>query len=102
MIAELTRDNPRLVELEAAYRASPHFDTLLKGSAWESFEAGINLQQFRGEAQYQTQLLFGATPERYRRTFDYVRTIDTEGYLERLGEDDAFGCITFEFDGVHR
>ncbi len=45
----LTRDNPDLLRLEASYRSLPFFDTLLKGSAWETFQNGINMKLFRGD-----------------------------------------------------
>lgn len=94
MIEQLTRDNPQLLALEVAYRASSHFDKLLKGSAWEAFERGINMQQFRGEAQYMTQLLFGATEQKYYNTWEYIVSLGLADWLG-LGEDDDFGCITF-------
>src|SRR5260221_4140339 len=99
-LSYLSRDNRNLKRLELAYQSLPFFDTLLGGSAWQTFERGLNLQQFRGEAQYLTQLILGATPEQYAVTFDYVRSIDTEGYLTTLKEDGDFGCITFERDGI--
>lgn len=96
----LSRDNPILQRLEVSYRDHPAFDTLLNGSAWESFERGINLGAFRSEAQYQTQLILGATVGQYRAAYDYLRSIDSEGLIDKLGEDGSFGCVTLDFDGA--
>lgn len=88
-------DDPQLQVVEMQARASRYYHRLLDGSAWEKFQANINPALFRGEHNYLSQLILGATPEKYRNTLDYVVSIDTEHYLTTLGEDDQFGCITF-------
>jgi SAM-dependent methyltransferase len=92
-IAELSRDNPRLLELEAEYRKLNLFDT----SQWEAFSRGIDIQNFRGEPGFLSQMWGGMTEARYWATFDYA---DADSLMRWLGEDSEFGCITFEHRGT--
>ncbi len=93
-IAELTRDNPRLLELKDAYRKLNLFDT----SQWETFSRLIDIQNFRGEPGYLAQMWGGMTEQRYLATLDYAIRIGLRHDIETLGEDGAFGCITFNAD----
>lgn len=86
----LSRDNPRLCELEEWHRP----DTLLDTRQWESFAAGIDIQNFRGEPGYLSQL-WNMSEERYQNTYDYLIHLGLEDEIRKLGEDGAFGAITF-------
>ena len=67
-------------------------------SFWQDFGATIDVQQFRGESHYISQLAYGATREQYREVYDYVRRRHGK-LLAELDEDGDFGCLTFNFDG---
>jgi SAM-dependent methyltransferase len=92
-IAELTRDNPRLIELEQAYAKLNLFDH----SLWKTWADQIDITRFRGENAYLAQMWM-MTEERYRNTLHYALDLGYRHMIESLDEDDAFGCVTFTED----
>lgn len=94
MTSELSRDNPRLLELIDAYSKVDLFEQ----SVWKDWANNIDITKFRSEIGYMAQL-WNMTPERYQNTFDYAVSLDMGDLLMRLGEDGAFGAVTFERDG---
>jgi hypothetical protein len=101
---ELRADNPRLEELRAAYEALDLPVTVASrwnGSAVESF---LDLRWFRGETliTWHYRELPRVTALKYFVLLRYVRERDRLGLLDRLDEDGAFGCWTFEYEGHGR
>lgn len=88
----LSRDNPRLIQLEDEYKRLGLFDI----SQWRAFSDSIDIQKFRGEPGYLSQMWFGMTEDRYQNTYDLAVHQGLEPMLKTLGEDDAFGAITFK------
>lgn len=93
MNTELSRDNPRLVELTQSYSKL----NLFEQSVWKQWADGIPIDKFRGEIGYMAQM-WSMTPERYQNTLDYALSIGLRHDIEMLGEDGAFGAITFSRD----
>jgi hypothetical protein len=101
---ELTDDNPRLHELRTAYDA---FDAPVRlPSRWsaDNVESFLDLKHFRGETliTWHYRELPRITALKY---FVYLRYIEDRGgrhLLDRLGEDGAFGCWTYEYAGRGR
>lgn len=94
MVDVLSRDNPRLIELTEAYSKI----NLAEPSLWKTWANNIDIQNFRGEVGYMAQM-WSMTEQRYQNTFDYAVSLDMGDLLVRLGEDGAFGAVTFERDG---
>lgn len=92
-IAELSRDNPELLALEEAYSKL----NLFEQSLWETWSDHIDIQKFRGEPGYLSQKWM-MTEERYRNTLHYALDMGLRHDIETLGEDEAFGCITYRED----
>ncbi len=93
----LNRSNPKLLELEQQYAALNYFDH----SNWATYSANIDIQNFRGENGFLSQLNYGMTEEHYARTYKYACALGLENDILELGEDGAFGAITFETnDGI--
>ena len=102
--ARLGPEHPRLLALRQAYR-----DTglpVLARSVWSEDRLGreLDLQYFRGESPFVWNYLEWprAMVLKYFVFAEYVRSHDSAGLLERLGEDGAFGCWTFEYPGFPR
>jgi hypothetical protein len=91
VISELSRDNPALKALEADYRNLHYFEH----SNWADFSDGIDIQNFRGEHAYMSQLNYDMTKERYWNTYNYLIDLGERDNIIQLGEDSAFGAITF-------
>ena len=100
---ELAADHPRLRELREAYAALdvPATDA----SRWDrgAVEEFFDLRHFRGESLVYWH--YRELPRIDRLKFfvfaQYVRSIDSAGLLDRLEEDGAFGCWTYEYaDGT--
>ena len=92
----LRSDHPRLAELARRYRGHP----AAARSGWSDLrlENQIELRYFRGDSQYLYQRR--GTPEAaYALSADYVARHGALGLLDALGEDGAFGALTFEIDG---
>lgn len=90
---ELSRDNPRLIELTESYGKL----NLFEQSVWKDWANSIDIQNFRGEIGFMAQM-WSMTPERYQNTYDYLVSIGEGDTLMQLGEDGAFGAITFQSD----
>jgi hypothetical protein len=94
--AVLRADHPRLLELARRYRDHP----AAARSGWSDLRLlnQIDLCYFRGDSQYLYQRR--GTPEAaYALAADYVARNGALGLLDSLGEDGAFGAVTFEIDG---
>jgi SAM-dependent methyltransferase len=100
---ELSNDSPRLAALCDAYATSglPVTDP----SVWNNELLGqLDLRYFRGENPFVWHYReWPRTTElKYFVFAEYVRSRDARNLVERLGEDGAFGCWTFEFPGRGR
>jgi SAM-dependent methyltransferase len=97
----LRDDHPRLAELREAYA---HVD--MPASRWTSdrVDAFLDLRHFRGETliTWHYRELPRITALKYFVLARHVRDRDAHGLLDRLGEDGAFGCWTFEYPGHGR
>ena len=101
---ELAHDNPRLADLREAYTA---LDLgVLEGSHWhrDAIESFLDLRWFRGESLFTWHYREPkrVTELKYFTYMSYVAGQDDLGLLERLEEDGAFGCWTFEYEGRGR
>lgn len=66
---------------------------------------GVDLRRFRGHSAYVFDYVesnLEATSLRYFIFSDAVRRKDLSGLLKTLTEDGAFGCVTFEYQGIGR
>lgn len=91
----LRRDNPRLIQLEAEYAA---LDLPFAHTAWRTHQyAGVDIANFRADGAYLGQDT--ASEQAYLATYEYVRSIDSEDWLDRLDEDGAFGVYVPPFIG---
>lgn len=101
---ELRQGNPQLRELRATY------DTLdlpvTVASRWNesAVESFLDLRFFRGETliTWHYRELPKVTALKYFVLMRYVRERDRLGLLDKLEEDGAFGCWTFEYEGHGR
>jgi SAM-dependent methyltransferase len=101
---ELRGDSPRLAELRAAY---DEVDLPVRvPSRWsaERVEGFLDLCFFRGETliTWHYRELPKISRLKYYLMLGYVRERDALGLLDRLDEDGAFGCWTFEYPGHPR
>lgn len=102
--SELQPDNPRLRELREAYAA---LDLPVRdASRWHpaAVDDFLDLPWFRGE----TLITWHARERplvsrlKYLLLLHHVAARDERGLLDRLGEDGAFGCWTWEYPGHPR
>lgn len=91
----LSRDDPALLALEDAYARLDLFPQ----SLWKNWSKNIDIQKFRGEHAYIAQM-WSMDEQRYLNSFDYLVSIGERDAMVTLGEDGAFGAVTFERDGV--
>ena len=102
--AELTERNPRLRELRESYAALDL--PASNGSRWrrEHVDAFLDLRYFRGETliTWHYRELPRITQLKYFLLMRYVAERDELGLLERLDEDGAFGCWTYDYPGYGR
>lgn len=100
----LRDDNPRLVELRAAYGALDL--PVVEGSRWaaQHVESFLDLRRFRGETliTWHYRELPRITALKYFVLLSDVARRDDRGLLRSLEEDGAFGCWTFEYPGWGR
>jgi hypothetical protein len=100
----LSVDHPRLQALRDAYGALDLPVTV--PSVWDSalLRSGLDLRYFRGHSPFVWSYREWprAMELKYFIFAEYVRRRDSRGLLERLGEDGAFGCFTFEYAGYPR
>lgn len=92
----LTRDNPRLLQLESDYAA---LDLPFGHTQWKDHQnVGVDIANFRANGAYLGQ--GGLNREaQYRAMYDYVVSIDRYHFLDTLTEDNDFGTLTYEYDG---
>jgi SAM-dependent methyltransferase len=100
----LRADNPRLVQLRAAYDAVDSPAVL--HSQWEPDNVAgyLDLQYFRGDSmiQWHYRELPRATRLKLFLYLSYLQERDTPGLLNRLPEDGMFGCWTYDYQGYPR
>ena len=101
---DLRDDHPRLQELRAAYAALDLPVTSASRWAEEHVEAFLDLRHFRGETliTWHYRELPRITALKYFVYARYIADRDELRLLERLDEDGAFGCWTFEYPGHGR
>lgn len=101
---DLSDDHPRLQELRATYAQLKL--PVCERSRWvqDAVGAFVDLRHFRGETLYlwHYRELPRITLLKYFVLMGYIRERDPDGLLERLGEDGAFGCWTFDYPGHGR
>lgn len=102
--SELRDDNPRLGELRDAYAALDLPVTRPSRWAPHRIEAFLDLRHFRGDTliTWHYRESRRVTELKYFVHGSYVRSRDGLGLLGRLGEDGAYGCWTFDFEGHGR
>jgi len=102
--AELTEQSVRLRALRRAYEEL-HLPVTAR-SVWnhQLLDTQLDLRYFRGESPYVWN--YREWPRsvvlKYFIFTQYVRSRDSRNLLERLGEDGAFGCWTFEYPSYGR
>lgn len=97
----LREDNPRLVELRESYSRLEW--PVCTHSRWQprNVSSFLSLRYFRGDTVYLWHYRDSDELARlkYYVYLRYLTDRDTPGLLERLDEDGAFGCWTYEFPG---
>jgi SAM-dependent methyltransferase len=95
---DLRADHPRLEDLRRRYAGVG-----LPASRWtpERVEGFLDLRWFRGESliTWHYREDERVTRLKYFLLLEQVAARDRLGLLRALGEDGAFGCFTYEFDG---
>jgi hypothetical protein len=114
--AELREDHPRLVELRRTY-AELNWPVCEHSKVWDPAETrqldtpppsgwrpNLDLQYFRGDNSYVWHYRESrrSSELKYFVYLEDVRRRDRDGLLDRLEEDGAFGCWSYEFDGRPR
>lgn len=100
----LRPDHPRLRQIQEAYAGA---DAAVRThSRWSSdrLDHWLDLTRFRGDNAYIWHYREGRriSELKYLVFAQDVRHRDHAGLLDRLGEDGAFGCWTYTFDGLPR
>jgi SAM-dependent methyltransferase len=102
--AELHSDSARLKELRDAYAALDL--PVVERSRWsaEAVEKFLDLRFFRGETliTWHYRELPRITKLKYFVFMTYVEERDKLGLLDKLDEDGAYGCWTYEYPGYGR
>lgn len=95
----LSIDNPKLLELQRAYRELDW--PVCEHSRWGDVLDWLSLQYFRGESLYMWHRREDeeVTSLRYFIFLKYIMERDSGSLLSRLKDDGAFGCWTFEYPG---
>lgn len=74
--------------------------TQIEHSMWATWPDRVSEDLFRRDGDYLAQVSGGATPQRYRNTVDYIRSLPgTFGWWHSLQDDDLFGAVTLDIDG---
>ena len=98
---ELSRDNPRLLDLRRRYAALDL--PALAASRWsdEAVQDFLDLRFFRGETliTWHYRELPRISALKFFVLAQHVAGRDTLGLLDRLTEDGAFGCWTYTYAG---
>lgn len=96
----LRDDHPRLLELQRRYAALDL--PMAQRTLWSAqYLRGLNLAAFRDDNVYLWQYR-NVRDDVRRKYFLYLRYLadrDPRGLLRQLGEDGAFGCWAFRFEG---
>ncbi|MGZ4201447.1 MAG: putative sugar O-methyltransferase [Thermoleophilaceae bacterium] len=102
--AELSENNPRLQEMRKAYAALDLPASMASRWNRSAVKSFLDLRWFRGESliTWHYRELPRITALKYFVLLRYVAERDSLGLLERLDEDGAFGCWTFEYPGHGR
>jgi hypothetical protein len=98
----LRQDNPRLLDLQSTYAALDWPVTV--PSRWDRGMLGtwLHLAWFRGDNPYVWQYRLLDQQAQNFKYFIFLRHVldqDRHGWLEKLGEDGAFGCWLFDYEG---
>lgn len=101
----LRKDNPRLLELQSAYAQLDWPVTV--PSRWDQgmLDTWLHLGWFRGDNPYVWQYRLLDQQAQDFKYFIFLRHVldrDSDNLLERLGEDGAFGCWLFDYEGYPR
>ena len=92
--AALRQTNPELHALRQRYAALQHL--IGASTVWlPGFITPQDLLYFRGDNCYVFQFQDNNTPQKYVRTYGYLKSIDTLGLLDILTEDGDYGVFTF-------
>lgn len=101
---DLRADHPRLAELRRAYAQAD--EAVRVHSRWTDEGTGswLDLAYFRGDNAYVWQYRESrrVTELKFLVFAQAVRALDGPGLLDRLREDGAFGCWTYDFEGLPR
>jgi len=101
---DLAPDHPRLLELRARYAALDL--PVTNASRWsaDAVDSFLDHRYFRGETliTWHYRELPRISRLKYFLLARYVTGRDTGGHLKTLGEDGAFGCWTFTYEGLPR
>jgi len=102
--AFLSSDNPRLRSLREAYARVDLPVTRHSRWAEDNVDWLVDLPRFRGDTLYMWSFreMPRVTAMKYFIYAEYMRARDHASLLEKLGEDGAFGCWTWDFDGRGR
>jgi putative sugar O-methyltransferase len=95
---ELVHDNPRLLELRRRYQAVE--GPLSQHAFWtdEYRQIDLDLTYFRGDNAYVwQQRQMGDLRLKLFLYLQYLEQLDDRRLLRKLGEDDAFGCWTYDY-----
>ena len=95
-VAAPSRTDPELLDLQERYTKL----SLFTHSNWSDFSDRIDLAKFRGEDAYMSQLNYGMTHDHYWRTLNYLLDRGEQENIMKLGEDGAFGAITFQSGSI--
>ena len=95
------REPPRLAELRSRYAT---MDAAITTHSWwrdQRVQGQVDLRYFRGDSPIMWHYLEDArlTRLKYHTFLRHVDRVDTDGLLDVLDEDGAFGCWTFAFPG---
>jgi SAM-dependent methyltransferase len=101
---DLARENPRLRDLQQRYAALDL--PVLSPSRWNAsaVDSFLDLRWFRGESliTWHYRELPRITELKFFVFMRYVLERDPRDLVPKLGEDGAFGCWTFEYEGYGR
>jgi SAM-dependent methyltransferase len=92
----LSAQNPKLMSLYERYREHTPY-LRITSPLWHGIPQQLKLDNFRAHCGY---LWTRESPFRYKTAARYISRFDHLGLLRLLGEDNAFGCPTYTWNGV--